>query len=586
MRLVHGGFLALALIGVSASAFGQTPAASADAPDSAPGQAAPAETLQNANPLATELPRPASKLEELITTRLAQFVDRKSEQAAVEAFYRERAFQPIWSANGTALLRTRAVSEYLAKVAFEGLDPRDYPTPDFSQDMSEETAAANEIQLTASVLKYARHASAGRVSFTRVSGAILYPPHAADPAQVLAQVSSAENVEEVLASFEPQHPGFKALQAQLAKELSAPDSRKIASQPGIESSKKHDKTDTAPPRSDVIGPLIANLERWRWVPRDLGNAYVMVNVPDYTLSITQSGKPIWRTKIVVGKPGDLATPLLSETMQYLTINPTWNVPPSIIRNEYLPALQRNPRALDRIGLKVSHNRDGSIRVYQPPGDRNALGRIRFNFPNPFLVYQHDTPNKHLFAQDERAFSHGCMRVQSPEQYAEVLLSLSQPDEGFTPARIRSMYGGDERIINLRQPIPVHVTYQTAFVDQTGQLNLRADIYGLDAAVLKLLRGSERLIADAPIPRNYSSSSKSVVARLPSRASQGHRHRHRQEYRQEYAWNNGGGWNNGWGWNNGSGWNNGNRYNSWNNGRSGNNSYAADRSVNRYFGRNW
>src|SRR5262245_28574297 len=311
----------------------------------------------------------------------------------------------------------------------------------------------------------------------------------------------------------------------------------------------------------------------------------MVNVPDYTLSVSENGKGIWSTRIVVGKPGDLATPLLSETMKYLTINPTWNVPPSIIRNEYLPALERNPRALERIGLKVSHDRDGSIRVYQPPGDRNALGRIRFNFPNPFLVYQHDTPNKHLFAQDVRAFSHGCMRVESPEQYAGVLLSLSRPDEGFTPARIRSMYGGDERIINLRQPIPVHVTYQTAFVDQTGQLNLRADIYGLDAAVLKLLRGSERLIADTPIPRNYSSSSKSVVARLPSRSTEGYRHRYRQEYRQEYTWNNGGGWNNGWGWNNGSGWNSGNRWNnSWNNGRSGNNSYTANPSANRYFGR--
>ncbi len=139
-------------------------------------------------------------------------------------------------------------------------------------------------------------------------------------------------------------------------------------------------------------------------------------------------------------------------------------------------------------MKVSHNRDGSVRVYQPPGDRNALGRIRFNFPNPFLVYQHDTPNKHLFAQDKRALSHGCMRVQSPEQYAEVLLSLSQPNEGYTPARIKSLYGAEERTINLKNPIPVHVTYQTAFVDQTGQLNLRQDIYGLDAAVLKLMRG--------------------------------------------------------------------------------------------------
>lgn len=453
----------------------------------------------------------------------------------------------------------------LAKVGFEGLDSRDYPTPAFLRDMSEETAAASDVELTASILKYVRHASAGRVSFTRVSGAILYPPHAADPGQALAQISSAENIGEVLASFEPQHPGFKALKAQLVRELSAPDARKTASQPAIEGAKKHHTADAPRPRSDLTGTLIANMERWRWLPRDLGNTYVMVNVPDYALSVAQNDKQVWRTRIVVGKPGDMATPLLSETMKYLTINPTWNVPPSIIRNEYLPALSRDPDALERIGLKVSHNRDGSIRVYQPPGERNALGRIRFNFPNPFLVYQHDTPNKNLFAQDKRALSHGCMRVQYPEQYAEVLLSLSQPNEGYTPARIRSLYGDDERTINLKQPIPVHVTYQTAFVDQSGQLNLRHDIYGLDAAVLKLLRGSERLIADTAIPRNYSSSSKPVVARLPSRPAQ----EYRQEYRREYGWNNSGGWNNG---------------SSWDFGRNSANSYAAYPSASRNFGR--
>src|SRR6185503_20132689 len=109
------------------------------------------------------------------------------------------------------------------------------------------------------------------------------------------------------------------------------------------------------------------------------------------LEVVKDGKPIWTTRIVVGKPGGHATPLLTETMKYITVNPTWNVPPSIIRNEYLPALARDPGALARIGLRISHNNDGSIRIYQPPGDRNALGRIRFNFPNRFLVYQHDTP---------------------------------------------------------------------------------------------------------------------------------------------------------------------------------------------------
>jgi len=569
MQFVRESFLTLVLLG-TAPAFAQAPSPNAT-PETSAGQALPSET-ENATPApsapAIENPRPASKLEELIASRLARFVDRKPEQAAVEAFYRERSFQPIWSANGAALSRTRNAIDYLARVAYQGLDPRDYPAPDFSRDVNEETAAANELQLTAWVLKYARHASAGRVSFTRVSGSVLYPAHAADPAQVLSQISSTDDAAAVLSSFEPQHPGYKALKAQLAREMSGAQSRNTATQPGGEGSRKHSKSENSRPYSDLVGKLVANLERWRWLPRDLGNAYVMVNVPDYALSVSENGKAIWRTKIVVGKPGDLATPLLSETMKFLTINPTWNVPPSIIRNEYLPALERDPGALERIGLKVSHNRDGSIRVYQPPGERNALGRIRFNFPNPFLVYQHDTPNKHLFAQNKRAFSHGCMRVQSPEQYAEVLLSLSQPSEGYTPARIRSMYGDDERTINLKNPIPVHITYQTAFVDQGGQLNLREDIYGLDAAVLKLMRGNERMISDTPIPRNYGSSSKPVVARLPSRSAP-------REFRQEYGWNNGGGWNYGRSWDLGSG---------------GANSYAAyPQGGVRYFDRainNW
>ena len=99
-------------------------------------------------------------------------------------------------------------------------------------------------------------------------------------------------------------------------------------------------------------------------------------------------------------------------MKFITVNPTWNVPPSIIANEYLPALQQDPTVLERMGLRIEQNRDGTVRIYQPPGDSNALGRIRFNFPNKFLVYQHDTPDKHLFAQDKRAYSHGCMRVRT------------------------------------------------------------------------------------------------------------------------------------------------------------------------------
>ena len=135
-------------------------------------------------------------------------------------------------------------------------------------------------------------------------------------------------------------------------------------------------------------------------------------------------------RIVTGKPG-MPTPIMSAEMKYITVNPTWNVPPSIVNNEYLPALQQDPTVLERMGLKVEHNRDGSVHISQPPGDGNALGRMRFNFPNKFLVYQHDTPDKHLFAHDVRAYSHGCMRVQDPAKYAEVLLSIVRPGDNYT-----------------------------------------------------------------------------------------------------------------------------------------------------------
>ena len=257
--------------------------------------------------------------------------------------------------------------------------------------------------------------------------------------------------------------------------------------------------------------IIANMERWRWVPRELGKTYVMVNIPDYTLRVVRDNKLVWKTKIVVGKP-NLATPITSAEMKFITVNPTWNVPPSIIQNEYLPALAQDPQALERIGLKVEQNRDGTVRIWQPPGDRNALGRIRFNFPNKFLVYQHDTPDKHLFAHDKRAYSHGCMRVENPLKYGEVLLSLVLPNENYTEDRLRRMFGGSEVNINFPVNIPVHLTYQTAFVDDGGKLVIRDDIYGRDARVLATLKGSERRMADTAIDRPRNSSSAPV--RMP------------------------------------------------------------------------
>ena len=248
-----------------------------------------------------------------------------------------------------------------------------------------------------------------------------------------------------------------------------------------------------PPRDRQLDTIIVNMERWRWYPRDLGNAHVIVNEPDFTLKVVHNGAQVWSTRIVIGKP-HMATPLLSETMKYITINPTWNVPPSIVHNEYLPALAQDPTVLSRMGLKVNYNRDGSVHIYQPPGEANALGRIRFNFPNRFLVYQHDTPDKNLFAHDARAESHGCMRIQDPAKYAEVLFNIARPNENWTVDKIKRMFGTAEQDIQL-QPVPiwVHLTYQTAFVDDAGKLQMRRDVYSLDGRTLAAIKTERGMI---------------------------------------------------------------------------------------------
>ena len=266
-----------------------------------------------------------------------------------------------------------------------------------------------------------------------------------------------------------------------------------------------------PKREHLADTIIANMERWRWVPRDLGAKRVILNIPDFTLRVYNGSEQVWMTKVVTGKPGKHATPLLSETMKYITVNPTWNVPPSIVYGEYLPALQQDPTVLQRMGFKLTQAADGGVSIQQPPGDGNALGRIRFNFPNKFLVYQHDTPEKHLFARYPRAYSHGCMRVENPLKYGEVILSLANPKDGYSAEKLKSMYGPSEIDIKLQSFIPVHITYQTAFIGDDGKLETRDDVYGRDASIIAILKG-DRKIADVPVEnpqQNYSRPSVSL-----------------------------------------------------------------------------
>ena len=219
----------------------------------------------------------------------------------------------------------------------------------------------------------------------------------------------------------------------------------------------------------------ANMERWRWLPRDLGGRYVMVNIPEYELRLVSEGAVAHQARVVVGK-ADTPTPVFSHPMEFLVVNPSWNVPPSILQKEFLPKLAVDPDYAAKLGYEVIRKGD-RISIRQPPGERNALGHIKFMFPNRHAVYIHDTPSRSLFANDARAYSHGCVRVQDPFRLGEIVLGR---EAGWSEGRLRALVGKGERTVRLATPLPVHIVYFTAFVDEGGRLQTRADIYGHDA----------------------------------------------------------------------------------------------------------
>jgi len=418
----------------------------------------------------------AEKIRDLFAASSDRIFANKKERAAAEAFYQSRNYAPLWVDKGLENARATSAIARLKNADADGLEASDYKTPNFA-GLTGDALAEADLKLTQAVLTYARHVQAGRFAYTRVSRNIELPQVAPEPADVLSMMTAATDAGKALDTFSPQNEGYQKLKTMLA-ELR-----------GSSVAKKGDA-------SRQIETIVANMERWRWYPRDLGSAHVIVNQPDFTLKVMHDGAQVWTTRIVIGKPS-MPTPLLSETMKFITVNPTWHVPPSIVHNEYLPALAQDPTVLSRMGLRVSYS-GGGVSIWQPPGPSNALGRIRFNFPNRFLVYQHDTPDKYYFAHEVRAYSHGCMRVQDPAKYAEVLLNIARPQEHWTAERITRMFGHGEQDIQLQPtPIWVHLTYQTAFVDNHGKLQMRRDIYNLDGRTLAAIRSGRGGIETAP-----------------------------------------------------------------------------------------
>ena len=548
--------------------------ASATPASATPAAATPAAASETAapDPFAALDPadRPiAEKIRDLLAAKTDKIFANKKVHAAVETFYQNRNMAPLWLEKGVESERAKAAAARIGAADSDGLDLNDYKIPDFTAASGADALAEAELKFTEMLLTYARHVQAGRFSYAEVSKNIELPQQPPEPSEVLTKLADAKDAGKALDEFSPPHKAYQALKAKLAelRHKSGGGGNEIAEGPELklvkvpmedprvpqlrerlglkgdagdqhydaklaDAVKKYQRSndlkatgtlDTAtirdlngPPRDKQIDIIIANMERWRWVPRDLGKTRVMVNLPDFSLRLIHNDQVMWTTRIVIGKPA-MPTPLLFETMKYITINPTWNVPQSIIQNEYLPAYRQDPTVIERSGLKMETERDGTVRIWQPPGDGNALGRIRFNFPNRFDVYQHDTPDKYLFAEARRAFSHGCMRVQDPVKYAQLLLSIERPNDGYTEDKIRRMFGNNEQDIQFPAPIPVHLTYQTAFVDDDGQLQMRSDVYGLDSRMMAMIKSERGMIDVATKERDRDvATSATASSRRPAK----------------------------------------------------------------------
>lgn len=233
------------------------------------------------------------------------------------------------------------------------------------------------------------------------------------------------------------------------------------------------------PATERVKQLLINMNRMRWLPQEPEGKLIVVNIPAFILHFYEGGKTVFSMPVVVGKEGH-NTILFSDMLTTIVFSPYWNVPPSIVKKEILPAMDKDPNYLANNDMEITKEENGLPVVRQLPGPKNSLGKVKFLFPNSFNIYFHDTPAKALFDKDVRAYSHGCIRLAEPEKMADYLL---RDDPSWPPDKIfDAMNSGEEKYVKLKKPVPVFITYYTAWVDESGRLNFRADLYDHDKEV--------------------------------------------------------------------------------------------------------
>ncbi|MEX6688596.1 L,D-transpeptidase family protein [Danxiaibacter flavus] len=231
------------------------------------------------------------------------------------------------------------------------------------------------------------------------------------------------------------------------------------------------------PINTRIQQILVNLERVRWLPAEKDSIYMVVNIPEYRLHVFQDGEQTFSMRVIVGTAAN-GTVVFNGNLKYIVFSPYWNVPTSIVKNEIVPGIQKNPNYIAEHNMEITGNNAGLPVVRQKPGGTNSLGLVKFLFPNTYDIYLHDTPNRDLFNSSNRSFSHGCIRVGNPVKLAEFLL---RNDTAWTSQKIDSaMHMDKEKWVTLQQSVPVFIVYLTAWIDQENKLNFRKDIYGHDA----------------------------------------------------------------------------------------------------------
>jgi L,D-transpeptidase YcbB len=495
----------------------------------------------------------------------------KREQEALVEHYSVPTRPLLWVDENGITDRARFVIKEIAKADEYGLRATDYKVPEPEGFDTVAWLAETEIKIDLAVLRYARDSAGGRINPGRLSKN-LSPGLLPDPPEVLKSIALELDPAAYLRNLHPRHPQFEQLRQKLLQMRAQSSTSKprivLPEGPVLRKGIEHDQVallrQRLELRSDgisnhvfdesldqavrefqvkhgvtpdgVVGSntrrmldqevsakenaadtvkerlILINMERWRWLPRDFGEFYVNVNVPEFTARVVREGKVVHAARVVVGTP-DKQTPIFSDQMKEIVFRPYWNVPTSIKVEEIRPYLREevpwffggggwNTSVLQRHGLRVRYggrevdpgsldwNRVDirSLEIFQPPGPDNVLGKIKFVFPNKHDVYLHDTTQKELFAKPVRAESHGCVRVENPEELATIVLGY---DQGWNAERVASaIENGYDQHVKLTHTIPVHITYFTLWVNDDGSISNLADIYGHDARMATALFGDK------------------------------------------------------------------------------------------------